>query len=92
MEIRLTWSELYRLSRNTRAEQQVLDAALGSLETSRDASLHASVVAAVPTLEVLCSALDAHGVAPSRDVEAQVAMPFRLVDWPGDNNNQVAAA
>ena len=77
----MSWSHLYRLASDARCDLLLLDSCLMALARSNNAALHASVTAEIPNVETLCSALDAHGVPTTHDVEAQVVMRHRFVEF-----------
>ena len=65
----MRWVEFLRLADGDAAAQQtVLDTALAVLRQSDDRVLHASIVSCVPTLQSLCEALDARGIAVADDL------------------------
>ena len=85
----MTWIELCRFATHTHCELLVLDSGLKACAASRNPWLHACMAAEVPTLEALCTALDAHGVPPSQDVEAQIVMPLRFAQRPEETAAQL---
>ena len=77
----MSWSHLYRLASDARCDLLLLDGCLTALASSNNAALHASVTADIPNLESLCTALDEHGVPTTHEVEAQVVMRHRFVEF-----------
>jgi hypothetical protein len=75
-----TWANLYRLASDARCELLLLDGCLAALEQSDASVLHASVTAKIPNASTLCAALDACGIPPTHEVEAQIAMWHRFMD------------
>ena len=77
----MEWTDLHRLAASARCDLLLLDSCLGALARSRNAALHAQVAAEVPNAETLCMALDAHRIPVPPEVEAQIVMRHRFVEF-----------
>ena len=77
----MTWMEFLRLGDDARWHLLVLDSCVNALAASRDVALLATVTAELPTTQGLCALLDAHAVPVTRELEAQIGMRGRLVEF-----------